>query len=388
MLSFAEIIKGRDASVRVTDDHMIYAVDLVMVMTGKDRNNAGRDLRELPDDKFLSTKFVDRKFQGKGNGHTKLVSFEHALELIMVLPGDEAKRTRVQFSYILKRYMAGDRSLIAEIEANGQSASPIAQMARASLAAEKVDERSLVDLKRKRNELEYSKLQAETETLWAGLEAKRIANRAAEAEIELKSRAAEAELEFKRKAAEAELESKNRAAEAELEAKKIANRAAEAEIESTKRAIRAADLANSAAEHGNLAKVSTSYHELCGNTVMDERARLIFKDSFLNMAMIKGPATTNANGEQVRAANNNDNNKPVHLSIIATELGIKVTDGDIKSIGKKLSKRYFLKHGKAPSKHDQFVNGMVMKVNSYTESDCALIEEVLREHQRDVAGKA
>lgn len=306
----------------------------------------------------------------------------------MWIGGENAKKYRSAMVSILTRYYAGDDSLTDEIEANAQSSSPIAQMARGSLAAEQqVKDRSLVDLKRKRNELEYSKLQAETETLWAGLEAKRIANRAAEAEIELKSRAAEAELEFKRKAAEAELESKNRAAEAELEAKKIANRAAEAEIESTKRAIRAADLANSAAEHGNLAKVSTSYHELCGNTVMDERARLIFKDSFLNMAMIKGPATTNANGEQVRAANNNDNNKPVHLSIIATELGIKVTDGDIKSIGKKLSKRYFLKHGKAPSKHDQFVNGMVMKVNSYTESDRALIEEVLREHQRDVAGK-
>lgn len=32
--SFAEIIQGRDATVRVTDDGLLYAVDLVMVMTG------------------------------------------------------------------------------------------------------------------------------------------------------------------------------------------------------------------------------------------------------------------------------------------------------------------------------------------------------------------
>jgi hypothetical protein len=32
--SFAEIIQGRDASVRVTDDGLLYAVDLVKVMTG------------------------------------------------------------------------------------------------------------------------------------------------------------------------------------------------------------------------------------------------------------------------------------------------------------------------------------------------------------------
>jgi hypothetical protein len=57
--SFAEIVQGRDAGVRVTDDNMLYAVDLVMVMTGKDRNNAGRDLRDLSDEIFQSTKFVD-----------------------------------------------------------------------------------------------------------------------------------------------------------------------------------------------------------------------------------------------------------------------------------------------------------------------------------------
>jgi hypothetical protein len=37
MISFAEIVQGRDASVRVTVDGMIYAVDLVMVMTVSQR---------------------------------------------------------------------------------------------------------------------------------------------------------------------------------------------------------------------------------------------------------------------------------------------------------------------------------------------------------------
>jgi hypothetical protein len=60
VLSFAEIIKGRDSSVRVTDDGMLYAVDLVMVMTGKDRNNAGRVLRDLPDELFQSANFIGK----------------------------------------------------------------------------------------------------------------------------------------------------------------------------------------------------------------------------------------------------------------------------------------------------------------------------------------
>lgn len=41
-ISFAEIVKGRDASVRVTDDRLLYAVDLAMLGTGKGRDYAGQ----------------------------------------------------------------------------------------------------------------------------------------------------------------------------------------------------------------------------------------------------------------------------------------------------------------------------------------------------------
>jgi hypothetical protein len=37
MLSFAEIIQGRDASVYVTHDNMMIAVDLAVVLSGKNR---------------------------------------------------------------------------------------------------------------------------------------------------------------------------------------------------------------------------------------------------------------------------------------------------------------------------------------------------------------
>ena len=36
-ISFAEIIKGRDASVKVTDDGMVHAVELVMLVHGATR---------------------------------------------------------------------------------------------------------------------------------------------------------------------------------------------------------------------------------------------------------------------------------------------------------------------------------------------------------------
>ncbi len=42
LISFAEIIQGRDASVRVTDDNLLYAVDLAMLGTGYSRDYAGQ----------------------------------------------------------------------------------------------------------------------------------------------------------------------------------------------------------------------------------------------------------------------------------------------------------------------------------------------------------
>ena len=72
-ISFAEIVKDRNASVRITDDGMIVAVDLVMVVTGSTRDDAGKALRRLSDKVFPSGKLPERSFPGKGNSHTKFM---------------------------------------------------------------------------------------------------------------------------------------------------------------------------------------------------------------------------------------------------------------------------------------------------------------------------
>lgn len=41
-ISFADIVHGRDANVRVTEDKLLYAVDLAMVVNGVDRNYASQ----------------------------------------------------------------------------------------------------------------------------------------------------------------------------------------------------------------------------------------------------------------------------------------------------------------------------------------------------------
>lgn len=95
---------------------------------------------------------------GKGNGHTKLLTFDNAIELIMVLPGRMAKETRLQFVDIIKRYIAGDHTLVQEIRANAQSSSPVAQMARESLNIETEED---LNRKRRRENLELERLQQE-----------------------------------------------------------------------------------------------------------------------------------------------------------------------------------------------------------------------------------
>lgn len=290
--SFAEIIHGRDASVRVTNDGLLYAVDLVMVMTGASRDYAGQHLRRLPDETFSSCKLHDRSFPGKGNTNIKLVSFQDAIELIMVLPGKVAKETRTQFADIIRRYLAGDSSLVPEIEANAQSDSPIAQMARAADAVN-VDQMAL-SRKRKLEELEIARLELEIQT-----------------------------------------------------------KKQDCVITSV-----------------------VQYRELCQDTIMDERARLIFKDYFLNQAMsFQQPQITNGSDGSGSTVNNN---KPISLSLVAGEMGLRIPTNELIALGKELKKRYVALHGKDPSKHDQLCDGRMTKVNSYMESDRPLMQEVLR----------
>lgn len=121
-ISFAEVIQGRRAVVPVTDDGFLHAVDLVVVMTGKDRDQAGNVLRRLVQKSlYLSTKLPTRTLSTRGGYPTKLVGFKDAIELIMVLPGKTAKHVRKKFSDIISRYLDGDRSMCHEIEVNHTS---------------------------------------------------------------------------------------------------------------------------------------------------------------------------------------------------------------------------------------------------------------------------
>lgn len=118
-------------------------------------------LRSLTPEVFPTSSVVVRQLSSHGGYKTKLVSLRDAIQLVMVLPGKAAKETRQQFAGVIQRYLAGDKSLSAEIAANAASDAPIQQAFRASLAQESagaaLDEHHLGQ-KRERDEMSMASL--------------------------------------------------------------------------------------------------------------------------------------------------------------------------------------------------------------------------------------
>jgi hypothetical protein len=141
---FAGRCHNQDTRVRVTEDGLIAAIDLVMVATGKNRNDAGLVLRRLKESYFSAKKIMFRSFPGQGSSKTKVITFEHAIQLIMVLPGKFAKQTRVRFAHICTRYLGGDLTLINEMAANAESQSAIAWLARACAEGQQEETKKLI----------------------------------------------------------------------------------------------------------------------------------------------------------------------------------------------------------------------------------------------------
>ena len=130
-LCFAELVKGRDASVRVLENGIADLVDLVMVVTGKNCNHSNELLRNIPNSLFDNEKIVMLN-------QRRYVTLKDAITLIMVLPGKMAKELRAQFADIIENYIKTNMGIVSAAE-----------------------EHMLTGLKRKREELELLKLEEE-----------------------------------------------------------------------------------------------------------------------------------------------------------------------------------------------------------------------------------
>ena len=72
----------------------------------------------------------EHKFNGQGQKTVRLITYSAAMKLIMILPGVNATEIRTKFSEILRRYFAGDPTLVFDIIDNNMSNNDINQAAR------------------------------------------------------------------------------------------------------------------------------------------------------------------------------------------------------------------------------------------------------------------
>jgi hypothetical protein len=262
---------------------------------------------------------------GRGGAKTKLLTFPHAIELVMVLPGKLAKETRTKFANIITRYIAGDTSLVGEIEANAESSSPIAQMARAAVAE---DAR-----KRKagREDLEIAER-------WEALKRREIEDDMMRAEIARKNEETEQmrlniPAEVNRKLMENVVFKNN----SDLEL--IVNR-------------------------------MNAVEKLAGLQGLEDRDKVAYR-ALLNIGA----------GMHHRSLQNDDRTATTVQYVVGHMHFKKITNDDYQQIGRIASAKYLATNGKKPSKHEGIAaNGSKYDINDYYDEDVPMIQEAAKEY--------
>jgi hypothetical protein len=117
---------------------------------------------------------------------------------------------------------------------------------------------------------------------------------------------------------------------------------------------------------------------------LDERTKLMFKDCILNLSAelcgVSRPAICDGSGgakspDGTSGAKSPD--APLTISTVAAAKGLRLSKEQLVAVGVKMSGLYRQRHGQAPPKHEQFVDGAVRQVCSYSERDRDLLEQAL-----------
>ena len=105
-ISFKGIVSGFD-TVRYTRDGLLFAVDLVRVITGRDQNHAASMFRDLPLKRYelfriYNVTFVFRRFEGRTGYPTRLVTPQNAISLAKCIHSKKAnKQVRIQIIEVI-----------------------------------------------------------------------------------------------------------------------------------------------------------------------------------------------------------------------------------------------------------------------------------------------
>jgi len=123
------------------------------------------------------------------------------------------------------------------------------------------------------------------------------------------------------------------------------------------------------------ARCQQMYMNAESNKTMNERARMIFSEGYLNLAIL------NAQGPQqpVETGTGFVMNTPISIAMVASDLKIKLGPKDDMQVGRIVKDLYVAKYGEEPNKHTQLCGGKSVGVNSYYEEHRPLMEQALRE---------
>ena len=101
---------------RITPNKELALIDVAIIFTGLDNNQAGlavrRLLEQFPD---VQSNRLNFKFPGKGQKEVTVAPLTEALEFAFLLPGRTAARVRKEAAKLLVRYIGGDISLVDEV---------------------------------------------------------------------------------------------------------------------------------------------------------------------------------------------------------------------------------------------------------------------------------
>ena len=111
------VLLGHPAKrIRITAPPRISVIDLATAITSKDAHHAAQDLGFVKERHPEVTQILgDFKFRGRGQKNTPVIGIRGAVELILLLPGQQAARVRRQAAELLCRYLGGDISLVEEV---------------------------------------------------------------------------------------------------------------------------------------------------------------------------------------------------------------------------------------------------------------------------------
>ena len=123
----AALLSRESLQIRRTDQNPPQAsiYDVISAVTGLNSNHAGKAYRDLtaryPE---VHSPGVNFRFPGRGQRDTPVANVRGIVEIIMLLPGQQAARVRRQAAELLCRYLGGDVALVDETQSGQGGDSP------------------------------------------------------------------------------------------------------------------------------------------------------------------------------------------------------------------------------------------------------------------------